>query len=139
MAHFAKISDDNRVLSVEVIDDSILLDDSNVEQESLGIAFLTEIHGWSNWKQTSYNTKEGKHYDENNQESSDQSKSFRKNYASVGFTWDATRNAFYAPKPYDSWILNENTCIWEAPVAYPSDENNQYSWNETDQTWDIIS
>ena len=71
------------------------------------------------WVQTSYNS------------------GFRKNFAKIGDTWDSTRNAFIAPKPYTSWTLNEETCQWEAPVAYSDDDNN-YNWNETNQNWDIV-
>ena len=63
--------------------------------------------------------------------------SIRKNYAGIGYTYDKSRDAFYAPKPYPSWTLNEDTCQWEAPVAYPND-GNMYTWNETTQTWDEV-
>ena len=72
------------------------------------------------WVQTSYNN------------------SFRKNFAGIGYTYDKTRDAFIPPKPYPSWTLDEDTCLWEAPVAYP-DDGNMYVWNETDQQWDEIS
>jgi len=89
-------------------------------------------------KRTSYNTRGGIHYDPiTNVPSSNQSKAFRKNYAGIGFTYDETRDAFIAPKPFNSWILNEDTCIWEAPVAKPED-NNMYSWNESTLTWNIV-
>ena len=64
--------------------------------------------------------------------------SIRKNYAGIGFSYDSTRDAFIPPKPYPSWILNEETCLWEAPVAYP-DDGNEYKWNETDQQWDEVT
>tara|TARA_R110002050_G_scaffold164802_1_gene294942 strand:+ start:91 stop:408 length:318 start_codon:yes stop_codon:yes gene_type:complete len=64
--------------------------------------------------------------------------SIRKNYAGIGFSYDSTRDAFIPPKQYPSWILNETTCQWEAPVAYPSD-SKMYEWNETDQTWEEIT
>lgn len=64
--------------------------------------------------------------------------SIRKNYAGIGFSYDANRDAFIPPKPYPSWILNEDTCLWECPVAYP-DDGNEYIWNETNQTWDEIT
>ncbi len=63
--------------------------------------------------------------------------SIRKNYAGIGFSYDSTRDAFIPPQPYPSWILNETTCLWECPVAYP-DDGNMYEWNETDQQWDEI-
>ena len=72
------------------------------------------------WVQTSYNN------------------SFRKNFAGIGYTYDKTRDAFIPPKPYPSWTLDEDTCLWEAPVAYP-DDGNMYVWNETDQQWDEVS
>ena len=92
------------------------------------------------WVQTSYNTRGGVHYarDEDGNitgPSADQSKALRKNYAGVGFIYDMDRDAFYEPKPFDSWTLNETTCKWEAPVAYPS-EGGPYQWNEETQTWD---
>ena len=64
--------------------------------------------------------------------------SIRKNYAGIGFSYDATRDAFIPPKPYPSWTLNETTCLWECPVAYP-DDGNVYEWNETDQQWNEIT
>ena len=88
------------------------------------------------WLQTSYNTRGGVHYQPNsNTPSDDQSKALRKNYAGVGFTYDAEKNAFIAPKPFESWSLNETTCLWEPPVAYP-DDGNRYTWNEETTSWD---
>ena len=85
------------------------------------------------WIQTSYNTCGGVHYNpETKEPSTDQSKALRKNYASIGHTYDAVRDAFIPPKPYASWTLNEGTCLWNAPVARP--EGN-YSWNETTLSW----
>ena len=97
------------------------------------------------WKQTSFNTRGGVHFtfttDENNNniivESEDQSKSFRKNFAGVGYKYDQTRDAFIEPKPYNSWTLNETTCLWDPPVVKPNDGQN-YTWNETNQNWDLI-
>lgn len=89
-------------------------------------------------KRTSYNTKGGIHYDpETGLPSEDQSKSFRKNYAGIGYSYDSERDAFIPPKPYDSWILNEETCIWEAPVSYPND-NKYYEWNEEIKDWVLV-
>jgi hypothetical protein len=91
------------------------------------------------WLQTSYNTRGGVHYEpDSNTPSSDQSKALRKNFAGVGGTYDPVRDAFYAPKKFNSWVLNESTCLWEAPVALPSD-GEEYEWNETDQQWDEIT
>ena len=88
-------------------------------------------------KRTSYNTRGGVHY-ANGEPSDDQSKAFRKNYAGIGYTYDETRDAFISPQPFDSWILNETSCLWEAPVAYPED-GQQYTWNEELGTWDLIT
>lgn len=148
MAHFAKLSETNIVLSVEVVDNAILLDENNVEQENLGIQFLNQIHGWPYWKQTSYNTRHGKHYsidqEGNRILSTDQSKAFRKNYAGIGMTYDSNRDAFITEKPFNSWTLNENTCDWECPVAFPSTEEvlvNEVNqaiyvyWDEENARW----
>ena len=86
-------------------------------------------------KRTSYNTRGGIHYDPNtNQPSADQSKAFRKNYAGIGYTYDAVRDAFIPPQPYPSWVLNEDTCLWEAPVPYPQD-GKMYRWDEATLSW----
>jgi hypothetical protein len=148
MAHFAKIGINSKVIAVHAVDNKDLLNADNVEDESVGKQFLENIHGWPLWVQTSYNTSGGKHYtldsDGKRVESSDQSKALRKNYAGVGYTWDEDRNAFYSPKPYASWLLNETTCIWESPVTYPSidgygsGENAKaynISWDETNTRW----
>ena len=81
-------------------------------------------------KRTSYNTRGGVHVNGGTP--------FRKNYASIGYTYDETRDAFIPPKPYDSWTLNETSCLWEAPVSYPTD-GEQYEWNEETTTWDLIT
>jgi len=81
-------------------------------------------------KRTSYNTYGGVH--------SGGGVAFRKNYAGIGYTYDETRDAFIPPKPYDSWMLNETTCLWEAPTAYPTD-GQQYVWNESTTSWDLIA
>ena len=119
MAHFAKIGLNNKVIQVSSIHDSQLLDSNNVSSENLGIDFLTNLTGWAIWKQTF------------------KDRSLRKNYAGIGYTYDEDRDAFIAPKPFNSWILNETTCNWEAPVALP-DTENRYNWNEINQNWDII-
>jgi hypothetical protein len=96
------------------------------------------------WLQTSYNTRGGIHYEPNsNNPSSDQSKALRKNYAGIGYSYDQARDAFIPPKPFNSWILNENTCGWEAPVAMPEltqeqiDNKNYYAWNESIINWEL--
>jgi hypothetical protein len=142
MAHFAKLGINSKVIGVEVVADANTSDSNGQEDEAVGIQFLTNIHGWPLWKKTSYNTKGGKHYDADGNESAYQTKAFRKNYAGIGFTYDEDRDAFYGPKPYSSWILNETTCYWEAPVAYPSvteygDPAKIYSiyWDEDNLRW----
>ena len=140
MASFAKIGLNNKVIEVLSVHNNVLKDSNGVEQEVNGIDFLTKLTGYPVWKQTSYNTKGGKYYNQIDNtfvESNDQSKSFRKNFAGIGFTYDEDRDAFIAPKPFNSWILNEDTCIWNAPVAMPTD-GGRYKWNETNLTWDII-
>ena len=87
------------------------------------------------WIQTSYNTRGGVHYKpESNEPSSDQSKALRKNYAGIGYTYDRERDAFISPKPYESWLLNDDMCLWEAPVPYPNDGKSYY-WDEDTQSW----
>jgi len=126
MAHFAKIGLNNKVIEVQSVNNNELLDSNGVEQEVNGIDFLTKLTGWSIWKQTSYNN------------------NFRKNYAGIGYTYDEDRDAFIPPKPFNSWILNEDTCLWEAPIPMPEltqeqiDNKTGYKWNEENQTWDLI-
>ena len=119
MAHFAKIGLNNKVIAVHSVHNDVLKDSNGVEQEVNGINFLTDLHGWAIWVQTSYN------------------KNFRKNFAGIGYTYDEDRDAFIPKKPFNSWILNEDTCLWNAPVSYPQD-NNRYTWNEQNQSWDLI-
>ena len=137
MAHYAKIGINSKVLSVEVVADADTYNADNQEDETVGIQFLERIHGWPLWKKCSYNTRGGKHYDADGNESTDQSKAFRKNYPGIGHTWDEDRDAFYAPKPFNSWILNETTCLWEAPVAMP-DDGQEYFWNEDITNWEVV-
>jgi hypothetical protein len=118
MATFAKIGLNNKVIEVLSVHNNELLDSNGVEQENIGIDFLTKLTGWSIWVQTSYNN------------------NFRKNHAGIGYTYDEDRDAFIPKKPFNSWILNETTCLWEAPIALP-DTENRYNWNETNQTWDL--
>ena len=118
MASFAKIGLNNKVIEVLSVHNNELLDANGVEQENIGIDFLTKLTGWSIWVQTSYNN------------------NFRKNHAGIGMTYDEDRDAFIPKKPFNSWILNENTCQWEAPIALP-DTENRYNWNEETTTWDL--
>ena len=129
MASFAKIGLNSKVIEVLSVVNEVLHDANRVEQESIGLDFLTKLTGWAIWKQTSYNTKAGVH--------TEGGIPFRKNHAGIGYIYDEDRDAFILPKPYKSWILNENTCLWNAPVAKPQD-NNMYNWNESTLTWDIV-
>ena len=120
MAHFAKI-EDGIVTQVIVVDNKDCADASGVEKEYIGAAFCERLLGGT-WKQTSYNG------------------SIRKNYAGVGYAFDAERDAFIPPKPYNSWLLNEDTCLWEAPVAMPADAGTgeppkRYTWDEATTSW----
>lgn len=115
MAHFAEIGLNNKVLRVIVVHNNELLDENHVEQESKGIEFCRKLFGGT-WLQTSYNASQ------------------RKNFAGPGYTYDEERDAFIPPKHYDSWVLNEETCLWEAPVAYP-DDGETYVWNEETTSW----
>ena len=129
MATFAKIGLNNKVIEVLSVHNNELLDSNGVEQETIGIDFLTKLTGWSIWKQTSYNTHGGIHKLGGTP--------LRKNYAGIGYTYDEDKDVFIAPKPYASWILNETTCLWEAPVNRP-DDDNIYNWNETSNNWEIV-
>jgi hypothetical protein len=127
MAHFAKLDENNVVTDVIVVSNDV------ATTEDAGISFLRNLYKepTSNWKQTSYNS------------------TIRKNFAGVDFTYDPVRDAFIPPKPYDSWILNETTCRWEAPVICPNTYINNivnihneqipdtYLWNEETKTWDF--
>jgi len=121
MASFAKIGLNNKVIEIQSVVNEVLHDANGVEQESIGIDFLTKLTGWSVWKQTSYNTTGGEH--------SLEGTPFRKNHAGIGYTYDEDRDAFIPPKPFNSWILNETTCLWKAPIDYPTD-NKRYDWDE---------
>jgi len=129
MASFSKIGLNGKVIEVQSVVNEVLHDSNGVEQEVNGINFLTQLTGWSNWKQTSYNTHGGVHKLDGTP--------LRKNFAGVGYTYDEDRDAFIPPKPFNSWTLNETTCLWEAPVPYPTD-GQIYQWNETNQTWDLV-
>ena len=129
MASFAKIGLNSKVIEVLSVHNNVLKDSNGVEQETIGIDFLTKLTGYPVWKQTSYNTNAGVH--------NNNGTPFRKNHAGIGYTYDEDRDAFIPKKPFNSWILNENTCLWNAPVAYPQDDN-KYTWNESTLTWDIL-
>ena len=118
MAHFAELDNDNNVIRVIVVDNNDILDENGNESEEVGINFCTQLLGGI-WKQTSYNA------------------TFRKNYAGIGYTFDAEKDAFIPPKPFSKWVLNEDTCLWEAPVAYPDDEK-RYAWNDNKGEWEEL-
>lgn len=118
MAHFAKLDENNVVVEVCVVNNGVITQ-NGVEYEDVGIAFLTSITGHASWRQTSYNGK------------------IRKNYASPGYTYDPAREAFIPPRPFPSWLLDEATCRWAPPVAYPTD-GNPYAWNEETGGWDLV-
>jgi len=112
MAHFAKLGAGDIVLTVQVVANDI------ATTEQAGINFLNNLYNTRDvWKQTSYNS------------------NIRKNFAGIGYSYDQAKDAFIAPKPYNSWTLNESTCAWEAPIVYPTDGKN-YQWNETNYQTD---
>jgi hypothetical protein len=143
MASFAKIGLNGKVIEVQSVVNEVLYDSNGIEQENIGIDFLTKLTGWSIWKQTSYNTHGGVH--------NNGGTPLRKNHASVGYTYDEDRDAFIPPKPYNSWILNETTCLWESPIVKPELTDEQeaqntaethywsYVWNELTTSWDLIN
>ena len=125
MAHFAEIGLNNTVLQVIVVHNNELLDENGVEQEYKGASFCRNLFGGT-WIQTSYNAK------------------IRKNYAGVGFTYDSQRDAFIPPKPFASWVLNEETCQWNAPVPVPADAGTgeppkRYNWDEPTISWKEVT
>ena len=130
MAHFAKLNQENIVIAVNVVHNNELLVDG-VESEQKGIDFINNLLKTNDtWKQTSYNTQGGVY--------TLGGTPLRKNYAGTGFTYDEARDAFIAPQPYPSWTLNEDTCRWEGPVAYPDDDKH-YKWNEETTSWDEVT
>ena len=130
MASFAKLNSDNIVERVESVVNEVITDNNGIEQEQLGIQFLKTLYNEQEaiWKQTSYNTHGGVH--------SNGGTPFRKNFAGIGYTYDSQRDAFIPKKPYNSWILNEETCNWNAPISYPND-GQRYNWNEETQSWTL--
>jgi hypothetical protein len=128
MASFAKIGLNSKVIEVLSVVNEVLHDANGVEQEAIGIDFLTKLTGWAIWKQTSYNTHGGVH--------SSGGIPLRKNHAGIGMTYDEDRDAFIPKKLYNSWVLNEETCLWNAPVSMPINDN-KYIWNESTLTWEI--
>ena len=118
MAHFAELNENNIVLRVTVVDNKDCLDQYNNESEIVGATFCYKLLG-GHWIQTSYNG------------------NYRKNFAGIGYKYDQERDAFIPPKPFNKWVLNEETCIWESPVPYPDDEN-EYVWNDNKSEWELI-
>jgi len=127
MAHFAKLGTGNIVEQIIVISNDI------ATTEQAGVDFINKLYNTRDvWKQTSYNN------------------NIRKNFAGIGYQYDQTRDAFIAPKPYQSWILNENTCLWESPIPYPitntqnkinefsNPQNDLYRWNEQTLSWNLV-
>lgn len=131
MSHFAKLDENNVVTFVTV-----------GRQEDDGLEAELTARTGDVYKQTSYNTRGGIHYDpETGLPSEDQSKALRFNYAGIGFTFDpdkGTDGAFISPKPFESWVLDEGTCLWEAPVAYPTD-GAEYVWDEEAGNWSEVT
>lgn len=137
MAHYAFLDQNNIVTEIIVGKDE---GEEGVDWEAQYGFFRSQV-----CKRTSYNTRGGVYYDsETNQPVADQSKAFRKNYAGIGYIYDSQRDAFISPKPYSSWVLNEQTCLWEPPVPYPIDtgtlENpKRYLWDEPTLSWKEIT
>ena len=147
MAHFAKIADTSKVLTVVTLDNKDMLNADGVEDEVIGQQYLERHNNWpaQMWIQTSYNTSGGKH------NSGDDSKALRGNYAGIGHTWDEDNNIFYSKKPYPSWVLDVSTATWNSPIGdapvLTSEQQVQneasthdwyYTWNEDSQSWDLI-
>jgi len=118
MAHFAQLNEENLVTQVIVVANQDTADKDGVENEAIGIEFCTNLLG-GRWVQTSYNAK------------------IRKNYAGIGYKYDADLDAFIPPQPFASWTLDESTAQWKAPVDYPTD-GKRYTWNEETTSWDEV-
>jgi hypothetical protein len=114
MAHFAKLDENNNVIAVNVVNNNVITI-NGVESEQAGIDFLTQLYGHNLWKQTSYNG------------------NIRKNYSGIGYIYDSNRDAFIAPKPFESWLLNEETCQWQAPTPQP--QEGSWYWDEATLSW----
>jgi len=151
MAHFAKISDTNEVLTVHTLTNANTEDSNGVETESIGQAYLEKHNNWpaAMWIQTSYNTQANKHYTDNVL-SEDQSKAFRGNCAIPGGTWDPDNNIFWNPPYHNTWIKHVETASWKSPIgdapALTAEQESQntaathnwiYAWNESNQSWDL--
>ena len=119
MAHFAQLDKNNYVTAVYGVSNDVITI-NGIENEQVGIDFMSNLLNYPFWKQTSYNG------------------NFRKNYAGLGSYYDEQRDTFIPPKPYPSWILNEESCLWDSPVPYPSD-GKRYTWNEDILNWQEIN
>ena len=122
MAHYALLNYNNIVTQV--------VTGKNEDETDYNMELVYQDMFKQVCKRTSYNTQGGVH--------SNGDTPFRKNYAGVGYTYDANRDAFIPPKPYESWTLNEASCLWESPIEYPTD-GEMYIWNEDNQQWELIS
>jgi len=134
MAHFAKISENNIVLQVLIVNDKDILDKNNQESESIGQQYLQQHNNWPShlWIQTSYNTRYNIHLLGKTP--------FRGNYAGIGYTWDTNNQIFLPPKPYISWILNLEKAMWKSPIGDAPDidrGSTYYEWNENNKTWNF--
>ena len=141
MAHFAKINDDNEVLSILYIDNEKIQNSEGVETESIGQQYLQTHNNWpaEKWIQTSYNTENNTHRDGKTP--------FRGNYAGIGYIWDPENNMFFGQKPFPSWVKNTSTASWDPPTAAPdltAEQQSQneanthmwtYEWDENNQSW----
>ena len=127
MGYFVKLDENNFVIKVHTLNNNVFTI-NGIENEIVANNFLNDLHQTNAvYKQTSYNTYGGVH-------AIDQSKAFRKNYAGIGYYYDSIRDAFIPPKPFASWILNEESCLWNSPILYPTDGNNYY-WDEESLLW----
>ena len=143
MAHFAKINDDNEVLSILYIDNEKIQNSEGVETESIGQQYLQTHNNWpaEKWIQTSYNTENNTHRDGKTP--------FRGNYAGIGYIWDSENNMFFGQKPFPSWVKNTSTASWDPPTAEPdltAEQQSQneanthmwtYEWDENNQSWTL--
>tara|TARA_R100001244_G_C5170771_1_gene131636 strand:- start:5868 stop:6287 length:420 start_codon:yes stop_codon:yes gene_type:complete len=138
MAHFAKLDDNNIVLTVHVVNNEDCLK-NNVEDEATGIAFQTTLTGYDNWKQTSYNTLMNTHWLADNATPSGKD-AFRGNFACTSGHYDSVNDMFFQPKTFNSWIKNTTTASWDPPIAKPADYNTvMYDWDEANQSWVVVS
>ena len=163
MAHYAKIGIMSKVIGVLVVDDKDTHNADNVEDELVGIEYLTRLTGWPIWRRTSYNTRGGKHYDGDGNLSSDQSKAYRGNFAGIGFIWDEDNDCFWPRQPHASWTKDLSTYSWKCPVDYPTvtqydgtkdytigwdeslgkwtatkQDGTSHNWNPSSKAWDAV-